>query len=65
MSKGLDLTGELIEIGRLASEDGFDGAVVQRPDGSHVTIKGLRIDELRNMASCFMAPVSVTIASVA
>jgi hypothetical protein len=65
MTKGLDLTGELVEIGKLASEDGFDGAVIRRPDGSQVTIKGLRVDEIRNMASFFMAPVHVTITGVA
>jgi hypothetical protein len=65
MSKGLDLTGELVEIGRLEGEGGLDGAVIRRSDGSLVTIKGLRVDEVKGMASFFLESVTVVIAGAA
>lgn len=61
----LDLRGELVEIGRLEDEGGADGAVIRRPDGSHVTIKGLRMDEVRGVASLFLEPVIVSIKDAA
>jgi hypothetical protein len=62
MSDALDLTGELIEIGRLENEGGLDGVVIRRPDGSLVTIKGLRMDEVKCMASFLLEQVKLAIA---
>lgn len=61
----LDLTGELVEIGRLEDEGGADGAVIRRADGSFVTIKGLRMDEVKGIAAFFLEQVTIAIAKAA
>lgn len=65
MDNGVNLTGELVEIGRLEGEGGDDCARIRRADGSHVTIRGLRADEVQGMASFFLDRVTVTIAGAA
>jgi hypothetical protein len=61
MSAGLQLAGEMVEIGRLEDENGLDGLVIRRADGSIVTIKGLRMDEVKSIAEHFAEQVIVAI----
>ena len=63
MSTGLHLVGEMIEIGRLEDENGLDGLVIRRADGSFVTVKGLRMDEVRSIANLFLEQVIIAIRS--
>lgn len=49
----LNLSGEIVEIGTLSHENGAMGIVIERPDGSFVTIKGLTEDETRACCHLF------------
>ena len=49
----LNLFGEIVEIGIMEEEDGAMGIVIERTDGSLVTIKGLTEDETRACCHLF------------
>jgi hypothetical protein len=59
----MQITGTLVEIGRLEDELGTEGIVIRRDDESLVTIKGMEIDEVRTLASHFMGRITITVAA--
>jgi hypothetical protein len=62
MDINIKVTGELVEIGRLENEGGADGLVIRRGDGSHLTIKGLSTDEVKQLASLFLEQIDIVLA---
>jgi hypothetical protein len=57
----LKLSGELCEIGYLSDEDGETGIVIERPDSSFVTIKGLTDDEARQLVQYLWSGIEIII----
>jgi hypothetical protein len=62
MDINIKVTGELVEIGRLENEGGADGLVIRRSDGSHITIKGLSMDEVKQLAHLFLEQIDIILA---
>jgi hypothetical protein len=62
MDINIKVTGELVEIGRLENESGADGLVIRRNDGTHITVKGLSTDEVKQLASLFLEQIDVILA---
>ncbi|MYN42451.1 hypothetical protein GTP55_24215 [Duganella sp. FT109W] len=52
------VAGTLVEVGQL-DDEGTLGAVVQRPNGELVTIKGLTLDETRAVAALLFQAVAI------
>ena len=52
--------GTLVEVGQL-DDEGTLGAVLQRPNGQLITIRGLTLDETRAVAALLFGKVVVSI----
>lgn len=59
----MQITGTLVEIGRLEEESGSDGISVRLDDESLVTLKGLHVDDIRPIAALFLERVTITVAA--
>jgi hypothetical protein len=61
----MQITGTLVEIGRLEEESGADGVALRLDDDSLVTVKGLHVDDIRPLAALFLERVTITVAAAA
>jgi hypothetical protein len=59
----MQITGTLVEIGRLEEESGADGIGVRLDDDSLVTLKGLHVDDIRPLATLYLERVTITVAA--
>lgn len=58
---GLTVVGQLVEMGQLEGENGADGVVICREDGSHITIKGLTQAEVACLECDFYGIVCLSV----
>lgn len=56
----ITLTGTLCEVGQLGGEDGAHGIRIARDNGTFITVKGMPVEEVRQLAGLFLEVVTVT-----